>query len=112
MNVLDDGFGPLGRHRFIKEFVIELIAKDFPNPLCGLIGRRIADVVYIHGLLKSTRPGPTFTIPQQATANRIGWGVGRLNKAITAMIDQGMLEIVWKDPTPGRQKATRYRMKI
>lgn len=45
-------------------------------------------------LLKATRKTKTFTIPQKATAKKIGWGSNRLKKAIDALSDRGLLCVV------------------
>jgi hypothetical protein len=79
------------------------------NQIIGL-GRE-PRALHLYALLKSTRKsqGP-FTIPQQATAQLLGWGKEPLRKAINALVREQHIEIVSRDLRKvGRKQATVYR---
>lgn len=67
-----------------------------------------ADAVYLLALLKATRTNKHFTIPQKATAKRIGWGSNRLKKAIDALITAGWIRTVPSTGTRRFCELTRY----
>lgn len=52
------------------------------------------EMLALFTVLRATRSGPTFTIPQQATAQRLGWGTDRLRNAIGLLVETGHLEKV------------------
>lgn len=54
------------------------------------------EALYLLSILKSTREGETFTIPQKATAKYLGWGSGRVKKAIDLLVSTGHIRIVTK----------------
>ena len=68
--------------------------------------------LFLYALLESTRPKKSFTIPQTGTAKRLGWGVDTLRKAIRDLVEEGLIEIEWKDDKSlGRKQPTRYCFK-
>lgn len=71
------------------------------------IRRMGADATHLLAHLKATRGGKrTFTIPQKATAQILGWGSNRVKKAIDNLINTGLLR---KDGTTPPMQAIRYR---
>ena len=38
-------------------------------------------------------------------------GVGKVRRAINGLVELGLIEVVWKDDTAGRKKATKYRFR-
>lgn len=61
------------------------------------------DALALYAVLRATRKGARFEIPQKATAARLGWGSDRrVKKAIDVLISEGLLRELSRARGPGQ----------